>query len=62
MPEVIPLLFTFLLYSAVAFVFWKFYETISKIGKDVAEIKTILRKKRLDALGGTAAEIPPDAL
>jgi hypothetical protein len=35
-------LFQVVIYCAIAFVIWKFYQIISKIGEDVAAIKAAL--------------------
>jgi hypothetical protein len=53
---VVPLL----IYIVIGFVVWKFYQMISKISDDLAEIKTLLGRRE-----GTPAvdlETPPNPL
>lgn len=46
---VVPLL----IYIVIGFVVWKFYQMISKISDDLAEIKTLLERRE----GATALEV-----
>jgi hypothetical protein len=53
---VVPLL----IYIVIGFVVWKFYQMISKISDDLAEIKTLLERR--DGTPALEVEIPPDPL
>ena len=53
---VVPLL----IYIVIGFVVWKFYQMISKIGDDLAEIKTLLEHRA--GKPGVDLEIPPNPL
>ena len=53
---VVPLL----IYIVIGFVVWKFYQMISKISDDLAEIKTLLERR--EGTPGVDLEIPPNPL
>lgn len=48
-PEVFVIL---LVPAAYMFILWKFYQAISRIGKELAEIKQVLREGRTPAGSG----------
>jgi hypothetical protein len=53
---IVPLL----TYIVIGFVVWKFYQMISKISDDLAEIKTLLERR--EGTLGVDLEIPPNPL
>ena len=57
-------LFQMLVYCAIAFVIWKFYQMIAKIGEDVAAIRAIVKRQAgvADHDLDLDFEIPPDPL
>jgi len=53
---VVPLL----IYIVIGFVVWKFYQMISKISDDLAEIKTLLERREVTP--ALDLELPPNSL
>jgi len=60
----VAVFFQVLIYCGIAFVIWKFYQMLSRIGDDLAAIRTLLRH-RLGVPGegvepGLNLELPPE--
>jgi len=53
---IVPLL----IYIVIGFVVWKFYQMISKISDDLAEIKTLLERREVTP--ALDLELPPNSL
>jgi len=48
------------IYCGIAFVAWKFYQMIAKIGEDVAAIRRELKRRPADPDLDLDLELPPD--